>query len=105
MKVPEYLKKEYEHLQNRNNGLSYSEGCIEFFYGIKNELYPCSKKIIPQEGQILMFPSQVPHYVYPFKNPSAPRVSISGNLKRIKDYPGYDGNHFLNRNSIKHKEF
>jgi hypothetical protein len=52
-----------------------------------------------------MFPSQVPHYVYPFKNPSAPRVSISGNLKRIKDYPGYDGNHFLNRNSIKHKEF
>jgi hypothetical protein len=106
LKVPGYLKKEYEqHYHYRNNGLSYSEGCIEFFYGIKTELYSCSQKIVPEEGQIILFPSQVQHYVYPFKNPSETRVSISGNLKRIKDYPEFHDNHFLNRNSIKNKEF
>ena len=81
LKIPSYLREQYSALKDYNHkGLPYSEGCIEFHYGIKTSLFSPSTRIAPIEKQILMFPSELLHYVYPFKNPSETRVSISGNL-------------------------
>ena len=81
LKIPGYLQELYSSYNPHNHkGLSCVEGCIDFHYGIKNSLFPASKKIMPKEKQILMFPSEILHYVYPFSNPEETRVSVSGNL-------------------------
>ena len=77
LKVPEYLKN---YVGKRPNDIFYAEGAIQFNYGHKNSLFPNSLVVHPEEKMILMFPSELQHYVYPFRDRESLRVSISGNL-------------------------
>ena len=78
LKVPDYLKNYKDKLPN---DIGYSEGAIQFNYGHETSLFPCNTMIKPEEKMILIFPSEVYHYVYPFRDRESERVSISGNLK------------------------
>lgn len=75
--IPQYSVRPLGRAQT---GLNYVEGSVEFHYGNRNSLFPDNCKITPQEGQILMFPSEVKHLSYPFRDHSARRVCVSGNL-------------------------
>ena len=59
----------------------YVEGCIQFNFGYETSLSLAHIPIKPEEKMILIFPSEVYHYVYPFRDRESERVSISGNLK------------------------
>jgi uncharacterized protein (TIGR02466 family) len=80
MKIPDYLKNYKDKLPN---DIKYAEGAIQFNYGHETSLFPCSTTVHPQEKMILMFPSELQHYVYPFRDRESLRVSISGNLQFI----------------------
>ncbi len=85
LKIPEYLKN-YEDA--RKNDIPYSEGAIQFIFGHKTSVSYNSKMFYPEEKMILMFPSELCHYVYPFKDRSSLRVSISGNLSFLVNDAG-----------------
>lgn len=78
LKLPDYLKNYYKKLPN---DIKYVEGCIQFNFGHETSLSLAHIPIRPEEKMILMFPSEVYHYVYPFRDRESERVSISGNLK------------------------
>lgn len=78
LKVPEFIQN-YQH-KRKNNDIQYCEGTIQFHNGVKNSLFPNSLTIMPKERMIIMFPSELLHYVYPFKDKDSQRVSISGNI-------------------------
>lgn len=78
LKVPEYLNN---YNGKRPNDIKYAEGAIQFNYGHENSLFPANTIIHPEEKMILMFPSEVQHYVYPFMDKESLRVSVSGNLE------------------------
>jgi hypothetical protein len=80
LKIPQYLLNYYG---KRNNDIQYAEGAIDFIYGHKNSLFPDDLSLYPEQGMILMFPSEVRHYVYPFKDKESKRVSIAGNLEFV----------------------
>lgn len=77
LKVPNF-KINHEQLSNKH--IPYCEGGLLFCYGEKNSLFYPRTTILPEEKMIVMFPSEVDHYVYPFRERDAKRVSISGNL-------------------------
>jgi hypothetical protein len=77
LKIPEYLKN---YKNKRDNDLRYVEGAIQFNYGHDTSLFPSYSLIHPEEKMILMFPSEVQHYVYPFRDRENLRVSVSGNI-------------------------
>ena len=81
IKVPELMPTE---IPDKYIGVPYAEGSIQFQYGHKTELYSPSLNFNPIEKMILMFPSELQHYVYPFRNRNEKRISISGNLARLK---------------------
>lgn len=78
LKVPEYLSN---YNGKRRNDISYAEGAIQFNYGHETSLFANNMVIQPENKMILMFPSELQHYVYPFRDRESMRVSISGNLK------------------------
>jgi Putative 2OG-Fe(II) oxygenase len=77
LKIPDYLKN-YE--DKRKQCIDYVEGAIQFNYGHANSLFPPQTVIYPEERMILMFPSEITHYVYPFRDRDSLRISISGNF-------------------------
>jgi hypothetical protein len=79
--VPELMSQE---IHDKYIGVPYAEGSIQFQYGHKTQLYNTSLNINPTEKMILMFPAELQHYVYPFRNRNDKRISISGNLERVK---------------------
>ena len=78
IKVPEYISNYKNKL---NNDIGYSEGCLHFVYGHQTSISSPNTIVRPMEKMILMFPSELQHYVYPFKDKDAQRVSVSGNLE------------------------
>lgn len=77
LKVPECIKN-YQNA--KESAMPYAEGMISFLYGHQTSLSSDIIHFIPEEGTIFMFPSELKHYVYPFKDKDSTRVSISGNL-------------------------
>lgn len=77
LKIPEYLKN---YKDKRPNDLKYVEGSIQFNYGHDTSIFPSHTLIHPEEKMILMFPSEVQHYVYPFRDRESLRISVSGNI-------------------------
>jgi uncharacterized protein (TIGR02466 family) len=77
LKVPEYLQN---YNGKRPNDIFYAEGAIQFKYGNQNSLFPQNLIVHPEDAMILMFPSEVEHYVYPFRDKESLRISISGNI-------------------------
>lgn len=77
LKIPVYLQN-YEG--KRRQCIDYVEGAIQFNYGHANSLFPPQTLVYPEERMILMFPSEITHYVYPFRDRDSLRISISGNF-------------------------
>jgi hypothetical protein len=81
LKIPKYRAN---YLNKRRQQIDYVEGAIQFNYGHKNSLFPPQAIVYPEERMILMFPAELMHYVYPFRDRDSLRVSISGNF--VNDY-------------------
>lgn len=77
LKVPDFIKN---YNDAPVSSMPYAEGMISFIYGHPNSLFPDMLHLPPEEGMIYMFPAQLKHYVYPFKDSSSKRVSVSGNI-------------------------
>ena len=77
LKIPKYLNN---YNGKRPNDIRYAEGSIQFNYGHPNSIFPNNLVVHPEERNILLFPSEIEHYVYPFKDKNSLRISISGNI-------------------------
>lgn len=77
LKVPDCAKN---YMTSKESAMPYAEGMISFLFGHQTSLSSDIIHFIPEEGTIFMFPSELKHYVYPFKDKDSKRVSISGNL-------------------------
>jgi uncharacterized protein (TIGR02466 family) len=74
LKVPDALNQEKNFSPN-----SGAPGSIIFVYGENLDNFITSYEILPEEGDMFMFPSQLRHLVFPFRS-DVVRVSVSGNL-------------------------
>lgn len=54
-------------------------GCTQFWYGEEMELSHNTYTVVPDEGNIIVFPYWLQHMMVPFSNPDAVRISIAGN--------------------------
>jgi len=62
-------------------GTTIGPGGISWFYGYHlNQQYLDEVRIMPQAGDLFIFPSSLKHWVYPFRS-EVERVSVSGNIK------------------------
>ena len=80
LKVPKELKEENEryHGTDQNTG----PGGIAFMWGEPQEGFIHTKALLPEEGDLFIFPALLRHMVYPFKS-DVERVSVAGNMKLI----------------------
>lgn len=74
--IPYLIEDEIQEFQNSTTS------CFQFLYHdtVGNNWFktiPVSKEYI---GKIMMFPSSLPHTVYPFYSVDGERISVSGNL-------------------------
>ena len=72
LQIPDGLKEEYEHNKSNNAG----PGTIEFYYGQPDSWVTSGHKLLPEEGDLLVFPAQLIHYVQPYMSPGE-RVSVA----------------------------
>lgn len=75
LQIPDALKKEQEAYIGRSAG----PGGITFRHGEISHMNRSLHKINPEEGDILIFPSTLAHWVIPFKSDCV-RISLAGNL-------------------------
>ena len=75
LKVPEEIKQE----QRDNLGKSGGPGSLAFIYGEGTRQAITYQSIIPNEGDMFIFPAWVKHYVAPFYS-DVTRISVSGNI-------------------------
>ena len=75
-----YLKipKELDEENRRYKGRSAGPGGITFIYGQGDGKCITHHSVYPEEGDMVMFPAWLKHWVYPFKSNCA-RISVSGN--------------------------
>tara|TARA_B100001996_G_scaffold318539_1_gene262140 strand:+ start:69 stop:743 length:675 start_codon:yes stop_codon:yes gene_type:complete len=86
MKIPtEY--KDQKQLPHAVTSRSESVSNFEFLYNnILGETKQCAYHMNKErEGQMLFFPSELHHQVYPFYNCDEERISISGNIRIASD--------------------
>lgn len=76
--MPKQIHKEIEKFE----GTGARPGCLLFEYGTPSrpKWTTSGHAIIPQTGDIYMFPSLLQHWVVPYKS-KCTRVSVSGNLR------------------------
>ena len=76
--VPKQIHKEIEKFE----GTGARPGCLLFEHGTPSrpKWSTTGHAIIPQTGDIYMFPSLLQHWVVPYKS-KCTRVSVSGNLR------------------------
>ena len=88
--VPKQLKKEQENFK----GTSAKPGSLlfEFTQQAKPRYATTGSTIIPETGDMFMFPAMLQHWVCPFKS-KVTRISVSGNLR------------ILNRDKLPHDYF
>jgi uncharacterized protein (TIGR02466 family) len=75
LQIPHGLKEEYELNKSNNAG----PGTIEFYYGQPDTWVTSGNKLLPEEGDLLIFPAQLIHFVQPYKS-LGKRISIAGNI-------------------------
>lgn len=84
LQIPGGLQEEYEHNKSNNAG----PGTIEFYYGQPDSWVTSGHKLLPQEGDLLIFPAQLIHFVQPYKS-LGERISVAGNIVSLsKGLPG-----------------
>ena len=74
LKIPEELNEENKRYKGRSAG----PGGITFIYGQGDGKCITHHSIYPEEGDMVMFPAWLKHWVYPFKS-DCTRISVSGN--------------------------
>lgn len=74
--VPEEIDNEREQWVDKTN--TFSAGMLEFIHS-KSIFSPGHAKVIPQTGDLYMFPGDLAHCVYPFKS-DVTRISMSFNI-------------------------
>jgi len=76
--VPKQLKKEQQQYQ----GTSGKPGCLMFEYTqqARPRWATTGTTILPETGDMFMFPALLQHWVAPFKS-NVTRISVSGNLR------------------------
>lgn len=79
LQVPQGLKKEFESNRRNNAG----PGSIEFSYGQPDTWVTSSHVILPNVGDLLIFPAQLIHFVSPYKT-KGDRISIAGNVVSMR---------------------
>ena len=75
LKVPKGLAKERKNYVGRDLG----PGKLEFLYGEDRFLHNVNMNVIPQVGDICIFPANVRHMVAPFKCKGT-RISVAANF-------------------------
>lgn len=75
LRIPEGLEEEYKDNKSTNAG----PGTIEFYYGQPDSWVTSGHVILPEEGDLLVFPAQLVHFVQPYRTPCE-RVSVAGNI-------------------------
>jgi uncharacterized protein (TIGR02466 family) len=80
LEVPKQLKKEQEKFE----GTSAKPGALIFEYTqqAKPRWATTGKMLLPETGDMVIFPALLQHWVCPFKS-KVTRISVSGNLKII----------------------
>jgi len=79
LKIPNELKEE---LARWDKKYSAGPGMIEYVYGSKNDFCPGTYSFLPEESEIVLFPSYVLHQAYPFTS-QVERWSINTNITRF----------------------
>ena len=74
LKIPEELDEENKKYKGRSAG----PGGITFVYGQGDGKCITHHSVYPEEGDMVMFPAWLKHWVYPFKS-DCTRISVSGN--------------------------
>ena len=78
LQVPDEIKKENEKMQGVHNNLG--PGVVQFDYpGIQLPFCNTNFAILPEVGDLLMFPSWLTHHVFAFKS-DVERISVAGNI-------------------------
>ena len=75
LEIPDGLKEEYENNKSNNAG----PGTIEFYYGQPDNWGTSGHVILPEEGDLLIFPAQLVHFVQPYRT-LGERISLAGNV-------------------------
>ncbi len=81
LQIPDGLKEEYGRNKKNNSG----PGTIEFSYGQPDEWVITSHVILPAQGDLLIFPAQLIHFVQPYKTPGE-RISLAGNVISLREH-------------------
>jgi uncharacterized protein (TIGR02466 family) len=76
LKIPKELKEELSKWTGKASGRT---GMIEFVFGMKNDFSPGTYTFLPEEGEIIVFPSYLLHQVYAFKS-DVERWTINVNM-------------------------
>lgn len=76
--IPEKLKKENEKWKKSNVNYG-GPGSISFFYGTPHKYNIECHEFFPEEGQLLLFPKDLKHFVSPFFS-KCERISIAANF-------------------------
>ena len=74
LKIPKELDEENRKYKGRSAG----PGGITFVYGQGDGKCITHHSVYPEEGDMIMFPAWLKHWVYPFKS-DCTRISVSGN--------------------------
>jgi len=82
LQIPDGLKEEFEHNKSNNAG----PGTIEFYYGQPDSWVTSGHMILPEEGDLLIFPAQLIHFVQPYKS-LGERISLAGNIISLREAP------------------
>lgn len=80
LQIPDGLKEEYEGNKSNNAG----PGTIEFYYGQPDSWVTSGHAFLPEEGDLLIFPAQLIHFVQPYRS-SGERISIAGNIESLRE--------------------
>ena len=73
--IPKEIIKENKEYKGSATG----PGGIGWFYGEGNRQYIDTVNMMPQTGDIFIFPASLKHWVFPFRS-NVERISVSGNI-------------------------
>ncbi len=74
-----HMPKEIIKENKSYKGTTTGPGGIAWFYGDGDPQYIDTVNMMPQTGDLFIFPASLKHWVFPFKS-KAERISVSGNI-------------------------
>ena len=78
LQIPDSLKEENKKYQGQSSG----PGSVVFRYGESSDWAISNIDMLPEVGDLLIFPAMLAHYVIPFTSDGV-RISVSGNFSYV----------------------